>query len=187
MSNDDLPVYYTQRKGSLYVSKGNVNGMKVISWDAVKECFPDCPARSQCGYTQGRCRVQMNYITEIFKQFLAKFPDIDEFQLTQFGTLLMPLYTTLSWMQIAEVAVQQPTFLTDNGARKAHPLYKEIRETIRLITATAKSIGLDGVPIGSMDPSKLQKKVNDYGDPDALFDMEEEEETKTKGKFKVKK
>lgn len=188
----DLPTYYMRQKGSLNVSKGMYNGIKVISWDAVKVCLgARCPCADLCEYkgysNRGmKCRVQLSYVTEMFRQFVQQYPDIEEYRLTQFGTMLMPLYTTLSWLQIHEVSITQPVELLDNGARRANPIYREIRETIRLIAQTAKSLGFDGVPVGALDPAKMQKKVNEYGDPDALFDMEEEE-TETKGKFKVKK
>ena len=91
---------------------------------------------------------------------------------------LMPLYKTLCKLKMEELAVTQPVFATIRGDRKADPVYREIRETMKIIMACWKDLGLSSMELG-VGPRITPR--GDTGYEDEMFEEEPEsgEETGT--------
>ena len=76
------------------------------------------------------------------------------------GMHLMPMYRTLARLKIEELGVNNIITTSDTGRKQANPIYKEIRDTIKLIDSLWHSLGLtkfavvdipDDLPMGADD------------------------------------
>jgi hypothetical protein len=98
----------------------------------------------------------------------------DETLLFKVGMHILPLYKTLCKLKMDELSTVHPIFVTHRGDRKADPVYKEIRETIKMINMAWKDIGLRK-PSEPIEPVKVPRGVAP-GFEDALFEEEPEED-----------
>ncbi|MCP3681909.1 MAG: hypothetical protein GY861_04390 [bacterium] len=81
----------------------------------------------------------------IFKNFSDV---LDEPMLYQIGIHLMPLYKNLCKLKIEELGVKQAvTMNTKSGRDQINPIYKEIREHIKIIQMMWRDIGLKGAQL----------------------------------------
>lgn len=99
----------------------------------------------------------------------------DEQLLFRVGMHLIPLYKTLCKLKMEELGVTDPVFLTIRGDRKPDPVYREIRETIKLIMLCWKDLGLQGMEMGANLPLNPR---GDKGYEDELFEEEPAEKPK---------
>jgi len=147
--------------GSMVIPKGTAHEgeVKLFSWDAVQNCMNDrCPAYEECPYKkddQGKCEVQLVYLKSLTSMIMRNFPEASEAKLFRIGMHLIPLYKQLSKLQIEELGVHRIVTVTDRGNRAMNPLYKEIREHIRLIESMWHSIGLQ-VSVGDVPESATE-------------------------------
>jgi hypothetical protein len=63
-------------------------------------------------------------------------------QMYRFGMQMLPLYRTLARLKIVEMGVANVMVTAASGKMEVHPVYKEIRETIKLTEMLWRSIGL---------------------------------------------
>jgi hypothetical protein len=122
-------------------------GLRLIAIDAVRDCVgTDCPVYNKCPYAKyGKCTVEVKYLEAVMDSFynLVK-KDMNQDLLNALSLRLMPLFHQLVRFQIFAYSVSEVCYVTARGLLKIHPVFKEIRETIKAIEATQKSIGLDG-------------------------------------------
>lgn len=154
--------------GRLGVGKGTSDDGNVYlySWDAIQDCEGErCPAHEFCEFDQrGKCTVMRQYLKSVMTLIFRNFAeDLTEPHLYRIGMHLMPLYKMLCRMKIEEMAVRRVVTVDDKGKRAANPLYKEIRETIKLIEQTWKRLGLD--PLMSLDPDFEDENFMDGNPP----------------------
>jgi hypothetical protein len=185
--------------------KGTYYGKPLVAWAVIEDCTAydekglesiedptqlakllagRCRIQHLCDFAKSengrvkKCGVQRAYISAVsdmihhcFHVQIAK----DEQLLFRVGMHLIPLYKTLCKLKMEELSVSNPVFLTIRGDRKADPVYREIRETIKMIMACWKDIGLQGTELGAIPVNPR----GDTGYEDELFE-EEPEKTKTK-------
>jgi len=75
---------------------------------------------------------------------------------------LLPLFHQLIRFQIFAYSVPDVCYTTNNGSIKAHPIFKEIRDTLRSIENTQSSLGTDGEYIralGALSPGRGGRKA----------------------------
>jgi len=153
----NIPSNLNQTIGKLGVRKGTYNGdIQLVSWDALPDCNGErCIISEICTYDHGvKCQVQRQYLRSVMEMIFTNYADkMTEAQLFQVGMHLMPLYKTLSKLKIEELAVQRIITVDDRGMVRVNPVYKEIRETIKLLTHVWKSIGMSGPGPGAPDVS----------------------------------
>ncbi len=140
-----------QRNIALYIwdSAPACTGTKEIE-DAneLHDAYPDeypakytCPVRDLCTFTKaGHCSTQVNYIKAVIKFVIMNYyRSVSERQMFEFGMHILPIYRILCKMKLEELSVN--SILTKTGA-KANPIYKEIRETYKLINQMWKDSGI---------------------------------------------
>jgi hypothetical protein len=161
--------------GSLELSKGFVRkDIMMFAWDGIRECTRDeCPVVDQCKYIHsGRCSVQVQYVESLYKAILSTYSYLDETMLFKIGMEVIPLYTHLVRLQIIELSLTTPMTESAKGTAMVHPVYKEIRETLKTIGAMWKGLDL-AFMFG--EKAKLTRKGapddpkvidNERGDPD---------------------
>ena len=165
------------------------------AFDAVDYCIgARCRAFDYCPYEKPkvsektgevirrRCQFQQNYLRGVSLMIWRNYYEtITEIELFHVGMELMPLYKNLAKLNLREMAVEDVVYTDDKGIMRSHPVYKEIRDTIRQISMLWKSLGLQEVPEG---PSEEQLFAN--GNPDYYDNLEKSHE-KEKADRKAKK
>lgn len=178
-----VPRNTVAKMGTGYVGKGRIPGeegaMKLFySWDAVPECVGErCQAYTQCQYSKkGQCSVVREGLKGLALIIFRNFDAIlTEDVLFRVGMHLMPLYKSLLKLNIEEMAVDRAVYVDDKGMYRAHPIYKELRETVKQIEYAWKALGLVKAPrkSDSRDPEE-------YGDPDFVEQLEAEARDRTR-------
>jgi hypothetical protein len=145
MNEDANDIRNLHKIGDLNLEKGMVrSGVTMFAWDGVQECNPTtCPATEICGYIhRGKCAVQMNYLRALYGAILGTYKYLDDVVLFKIGMQIIPLYVMLVKMQITELSLDSPIYNTDKGAILPHPIYKEIRETLKAIHVMWKDLDI---------------------------------------------
>jgi hypothetical protein len=131
--------------GDLTLEKGIVRkDVSMFAWDGVQMCDPDiCAVVDRCGYIKrGKCAVQMKYLEALYNAILGTYKYMDDVMLFKIGMQIIPLYVQLVKMQMLELSLTSPIYTTDKGAVLPHPVYKEIRETLKTIYTMWKDLDL---------------------------------------------
>ena len=147
----NIPHKYAEDIGSMKIKRGTVGGqVKMYSFDAVPICLEEeCPAYGICHYHQSeghknaKCKVHLDYMKAITDVMFRNYSEcLTEGKFFRVGTQLMSLYGTLCRIQIEKVGTSSITMLNSRGTLSAHPIFKEERETIKVIESLWRSIGL---------------------------------------------
>lgn len=165
--------------GNDRLKKGELaNGRLFYAWDAVHECSGDrCSIFDKCGYIKtGKCAVQVKYLETFFSSVLNTYTHLDDTVLYKMGMHLVPLYSQLCRLKIEEMSVTEIININEKGTRMINPIFKEIRETLKVIHLMWRD--LDFCPPMPKDPSATpedDKKPKDiYGDPGHVEKLEKE-------------
>jgi hypothetical protein len=159
--------------GDLALSKGEIrDGVSLHAWDSVQECNPDtCPVIDKCNYLHvGKCKVQLKYLETLYTAIDKSYKYLDEAMLFKVGMQIVPLYTQLMKLQIVELALPNPMIYSAKGQLMVHPVYKEIRDTLKTIAVMWKDLHLSFEFSGKPNPSagsSSSGEVRDFekGDP----------------------
>jgi len=139
-------LYHTMCR-DMSVQRGTTpdGSIMLYSWDVVQECIgDDCPAYLICKFKKvGRCYAQTQYLRAISSVVFRNYQNLTEPQLYRIGMHLVPLYKTLIRLKIEELGVTSVLYTDGRGNKRVNPLFKEIRETIKTIESTWKTIGLE--------------------------------------------
>jgi len=133
-----------KKVGEVALNKGNVGNFSLVTFDAVPECVEECPIKNICSYQKNnrKCKLRIVYIEKVVDTLAAilksKGTELDWHKVSFF---LVPLYSQLLAFKISVAARNNPLLLGEKGV-KAHPSYKEIRETIKLINQLLNEFGI---------------------------------------------
>ena len=107
---------------------------------------------------------------------------LDEPTFYRVGMHLMPMYRTLCRLKIEELGVNHIITTSDTGRKQANPIYKEIRDTIKLIDSLWHSLGLTKFAVVEIpeDLPMEDKPVDSHGHTKML--TKEQEALLVKGK-----
>ena len=144
-----LPQYYSAQIGKIGVTKGKLGEYELYSWDAISDCLgEECACHSVCEYSKiGKCRLQLNYLKGITNIIYRNYKEkLDEPTCFRVGMHLIPLYGILCRLKMEEMMVTKTVHITKAGL-KIHPIYKEIRETIKSIENMWRSLGFVGFSV----------------------------------------
>lgn len=174
--------------GSLTLEKGTIRkDVKMFAWDGIQECnggpvdvgdemamMNRCPVADICTYIKkGKCAVQVKYLESLYSSILGTYTYLDEPMLFKIGMQIIPLYLQLVKLQIVELSLRHPTYTSDKGTIMVHPIFKEIRETLKTIHIMWKDLDLSftfgqkpGIYDGE-DPKAIETGAKNYehGDP----------------------
>lgn len=176
----EIPKTMMQSIGSLKVTKGSIGDLPIVIWDALDMCKGEecilfgngCPYMPKQGLP---CTIQMKYIRQVYAGYMNNLlanDEVDSIIVTKIGFHLIPLYVHLIKMKIEEHGSSSIWDVDGRGNRKVNPVYKEIRETIKTITAINKDLfGYKNAGVEMPDVSSLVKKK---GDPNFFQNQMEE-------------
>jgi hypothetical protein len=118
----------------------------LFSWDVVPHCSDtNCPATKLCDYPRdtGKCQVTASYLRAAAQTIFQNFSEVlDEPTLYRVGIHLMPAYRTLCRLKIEELGIARVISVSAQGKPTANPIFREIRETIKLIEMLWEKLGL---------------------------------------------
>lgn len=127
--------------------KGTIQKDKPLyAWDAIHDCLPEeCPIRSKCSSPSARtkCVQHQQYLDQLINSIRRSCPFLDESQLFRFGMQVIPLYSYLWRLKTIEMGlgIAGAAVDTKHGPR-IHPVYKELRDTMRAIDSAWKGLGM---------------------------------------------
>lgn len=144
---------------SLIVRKGigGSEGKRIAVWDAVGECSRSaCTLHLDCPYLlqiesvnkSSPCLVQSNYVKYVFDSIVvANVDKLSQMQMDQIGFHLLPLYQHLIKFKMVEFSLTTMGDIAERNLRTGgltiHPVYKEIRDTLKHIDSLWSSIGIN--------------------------------------------
>lgn len=112
--------------------------LSMMAWDSVPNCNTQhCPVVTRCKHSNEgkKCSVQGKYVEHFFTSVFATFGDkTDDLVKFKIGVQIVPLYCNLMRMYITEMSLNDPFYITEKGTIITHPVYREIRETLRTLT-----------------------------------------------------
>jgi hypothetical protein len=145
-----LPTELSELLGNLGTGRGEFKkDIRMYAWDAVKNCTgPTCPSYRYCAEHEvgKRCTIMENYLSAIYSTILRSAKKQNskdlEVKLLRVGFDLIPLYKNYMFLKLGEMGVEEAIEKDHRGIKRINPIYKEIRETVKEIEKTWKSIGL---------------------------------------------
>lgn len=154
--------------------KGEIReGINLVSWDAIQKCHIDsCPIGNECNVSSALanrpCTVQVQYLQSFIETVFQTYRGLDESDAYKVGMHLVPMYSQLCRLKILEKSLVNVEYHDRHGNPSIHPVYKEIRDTLKTISTLWKDIGVKGGPAGFGNdlPSTAPGQANrGYGDP----------------------
>lgn len=126
--------------GDMTLYKGKLGDVQMIMWDALPDCSDECPIYENCPYEKKRikCEMRRRYLESVMEKLEAGVKKQDEMSALTIGLMVAPLFQSLISFKIFEHSLQHNVMLRT----KVHPIYKEIRQTIKEISGLLKDLGL---------------------------------------------
>jgi hypothetical protein len=164
---------------SLSLNKGRLGELTVVIWNVSDPCtaYPDDNETTSCAFLEicpykkeGKCKVQVQYMKYLFDSLIKDTQDIlTQIQIHKIGLFLFPLYQHLIKFKMEAYGVKRVTLETEKGSKSIHPIFREIRETMKTIEGFYKSIGIGFMNLET--PPDPESTVQDdwlrqHGDPD---------------------
>ena len=145
MINNALDQVKTFKIGDLDLEKGALQNTQLFAWDAIQDCQgTDCPVYDRCNYfKEKRCGVQYKYLEGLYMAIFGTYGyNLDNVMLFKIGTQIIPLYAQLARMQLVELSLRNIMTIGPKGNEIVHPVFKEIRETMKTIEGMWKGLDL---------------------------------------------
>jgi hypothetical protein len=152
------------------MTKGTVReGMELKSWDCIQDCNKDqCPIGHSCIYSASsspKCALQTEYLQSFVDIIFRTYKYIDEADMFKIGMHLVPLYSQLCRMKIAEKGVTAVTYEDLRGKTCIHPIFKEMRDTMKTISMLWKDLGFTEVLNPALPDGSGIYGRGGFGDP----------------------
>lgn len=169
-----------KRLGNVQIHKGATKeGIPVVMWDAVPHCEPEtCKMEQVCPYTHsGKCGVKLKYLNHVYTSLIGQVNEDDAIALFKIGFHLVPLYGHLIQFKMEEYG-SRVMYADEKGKRSINPIFREIRETIKVINTIMKDMK------SSVEADIMRDMIKD-GDSDYydnLFNDSGDVKTKTRNK-----
>jgi hypothetical protein len=163
---------HTQKLGKINIVKGtDSKGEMTYSWDVIQKCRGvNCPAAEQCPYVgeltdEDDCRVMKKYMRSVSLVMFNSVKGATAAQRYQIGMHIIPLYKTLCKMKIEELGITAAVSMTSRGTMQVNPIYKEMREIIKVIDSVWRSIGVGRTRMSTeIDFSPNKEESGNYYD-----------------------
>lgn len=146
-------------------------GKQLVAWDCIQECRDRCPIyHLGCAYkaVSKPCGLQTDYINNLTNTIAKTYRYLNDDMLFKVGMQLVPLYSQLCRQKIVEKSVLSLTYEDNKGVTRIHPIYKEIRETIKCITVVWREIGFTPIipdPLNQAMGGRQGAGASGFGDP----------------------
>ena len=115
-------------------------------FDTVKKCSESCKIYEICTMKRvgEKCQIERLYIATAMKPIYDELGTVlTSFDKIRLGLHLTPLYQLLARLQKESITQENVAHSTDSGLIRIHPIYKEIRETIKIIDDMWSTLKLD--------------------------------------------
>lgn len=147
------------------LEKGIVrDGQTLVAWDSIQTCVSNCPIFSVCNHKtkeHNKCNLQIQYLQNLTNTIFTTYRYCSPEVMFKIGMHLVPLYSQLCRQKIVEKAVIELAYEDAKGVTRIHPIYKEIRETLKVITLIWKEMGFSP----NVDPNLPKPGRPGFGDP----------------------
>lgn len=141
---------YLKRNDSFdFITSKSNSGVDLAIMDYALPCRgSECDIYGTCPYAEQSdiCQIHRQYTNHIIKM-VYRYDDngkVNDHQLHVIGMTMMPLYTHLFRFQLAEMALNTPVVY--GKTIYMHPIYKEIRNTTKLLFDMWAKMGMMGEP-----------------------------------------
>jgi hypothetical protein len=133
-----------QNIGHMELFKGTKDDLSLIMFDAVPECRDDCPIMKRemvCPYAKNvnkgkPCRIQRRYMQAVVNYVEKSVKKKDDQVMMKIGMMVVPIFQQLIRFKLEAHALNNDVML----GNKVHPIFKEIRETIKLADNLVNSL-----------------------------------------------
>lgn len=124
--------------GTHELDKGNMGGLQMIMFDAVPRCEDTCVMYETCNYKNGvKCKLKKTYIEKILQNLDSAVAVKDQTAVMQIGLMIVPLFMQLITFKIHAASLDDIMLGT-----RIHPVYAEIRATIKDINLILRNMGV---------------------------------------------
>lgn len=127
---------------NVIIDKDKVEDTSLVLFDTITNCvLKECPIYNSCPYDKKKnisCLVRERYLDHCLKTLNSVPNKLDKLSMMKIGFSLIPLYSQLINFKILAHSLDSVM-----EGRKIHPIYREIRETIKLITTLLKDLAPD--------------------------------------------
>jgi len=128
--------------GNLSIYKGKINSIQIAMWDALPYCTQSCSFFEECPHNildqvdsdTIKCQLREKYLQSVFGTLTSCIEE-DPMSFHKVGFMLIPLYSHLVSFKIEEHVHRN---ILNKG--RVNAIYKEIRETIKLINSLLKDL-----------------------------------------------
>lgn len=110
-----------------------------------------CIIADECKFKKtGKCGVQTVYVNNVASAISRMYKGMNNSEKFRIACHLLPLYAQLGRLQMVEIGVVQPCYLDAKGNQKIHPVFKEIRETLKTIAVMWREMAMYEPVIGNV-------------------------------------
>lgn len=132
-----------------------MNELMEISTSAINtipDCNEDtCPIRNECRFKKiGKCGVQSVYVNQVANAISTMYKGCDDSEKFRIAVHLLPLYVQLGRLQMTEIGVNSTCYSDNKGNIKIHPVFREIRDTLRTIAVMWRELAMFEPPLGTV-------------------------------------
>jgi len=188
---ENMPNKIAENFGVGKLEKGKWNNFNIIAWDFTEECIGEkCPLWNICKYKNqcapglkkkhpeiqnlsNKCRMQLRYLKNALTGVIllyGKEGDKSRFaDMIRVGYHLLPLYNQLFKFSRMEYAEKELMTLSERGAVRINPLYKEIREIISSLESAWSKI--ETKALGARRKGKKKEGESDENFLDAMYEV----------------
>ena len=130
--------------GSMTLYKGKLGDVQLIMWDALPDCVDACTIFDTCPYEKMarkriKCEMRRRYLESVMNSLEKGIEKKDEMTSLTVGLMLAPLFQHLISFKIFEHGLSHNLM---SSKTKIHPVYKEIRATIKEINSLLRELGI---------------------------------------------
>ena len=141
--------------GDMNLYKGKMGELQLIMWDALPNCSEECSIYEDCPYgavphKRLKCEMRRRYLESVMGSLDKGIPKKDEMSNLSVGLMIAPLFSHLISFKIFEYSTGHNIMY----GKGVHPVYKEIRATIKSINDILRDLGInnkDGKDRGLID------------------------------------
>ena len=128
--------------------------LPMVVWSALADCDEKCPLIGKCEKENDgeKCEVMKDYFSNIINSAIATHGSyMNDKIAVSIGMNIMPLYAQLFKFKLIEqsLGMNEMVRVNKKGDMSMHPLYKEMRECIKLIDGLWTRIGMKNFLKGS--------------------------------------
>ena len=131
--------------GDMTLYKGKLGDVQLIMWDALPSCNDECTLYTDCPYIhddalkkRSKCEMRRRYLESVMSNLEKAIKTKDEISSITMGLMIAPLFQHLISFKIYAHSLEHSVMIKN----KVHPIYKEIRATIKEINGLLSGLGI---------------------------------------------